>query len=141
MQSLNIQTFNPKKEVSPHSFFVLCKGLNSGKPLKQPCANCFILSAKNNEDKDLFYWLTYSLWQSKAYHHLLCGSVIPFIRIDEYRRYFFQAVNQARAEYEHNTKFITSLRTLEEKESQYKENLLLIQEAKRTILCRYLLKR
>lgn len=141
MQSSKIQTYNPKKDVSQYSFFVLCKGLNSGKPLKQPCANCFILSAKNNDDKEFFYWLTYGLWQSKAYHHLLCGSVIPFIRIDEYRKYFFEKVNQARAEYEQHNKVITGLRTLEQKEKQYKENLLLIEEAKRTMLYRYLLKR
>jgi len=31
----------------PH-FFILNKGLNSGKPLKKPCPNCFVISCHTN---------------------------------------------------------------------------------------------
>lgn len=67
----------------PH-FFILSKGRNSGKPLPEYCANCFVFVADNDDEKCHFYNLCYALWQGKYFHRLLVGSVIEFIRIDEF---------------------------------------------------------
>ena len=69
-------------------FFILNKGLNSGKPLYEPCPNCFVVIFSNNEDKESYYWLSYSLWKSKFWHQFLVGSVIPFLRIHEFKSEF-----------------------------------------------------
>lgn len=51
----------------PH-FFILNKGNNSGKPLLASCPNCFVIQCKCEEEKEQIYWLSYSLWQSKAFY-------------------------------------------------------------------------
>ena len=64
----------------PH-FYILNKGRNSGKPLQESCANCFVFIAESPEERQHFYNLCYALWQGKQFHILLTGSVIEFIRI------------------------------------------------------------
>jgi hypothetical protein len=65
----------------PFSFYILCKGLNSGKPLQEPCPNCLVLTAANQTDCEFYYWLCWGLWQARKFHFYIRGSVIPFVRI------------------------------------------------------------
>ena len=67
----------------PH-FFILSRGKNSGKPLADYCANCFVFIADNEDEKWHYFNLCHALWQGKYFHRLLVGSVIEFIRIDEF---------------------------------------------------------
>ena len=64
-------------------FFILNKGNKSGKPLLTPCPNCFVCHCDNDQDKEELYWLLFGMWQGKAIHPHLIGSVIPFIRLKE----------------------------------------------------------
>jgi hypothetical protein len=81
--SFSLQTFNPAKKYAGFHFFVLNKGLNSGKPLLEPCPNCFVCSCQTLEEKDNLYWIFFALWQGKRFHQLFVGSCIEFIRIKE----------------------------------------------------------
>lgn len=67
-----------KKE--SNSFFILNRGLNTGKPMSEPCPNCFVCICKSREDKESLYWLLFALWQSKEIKRQLIGSVILYIR-------------------------------------------------------------
>lgn len=79
MSTLKIKSFNGKK-YGENDFFILNRGNNSGKPLIEPCANCFICECSSIEEKEKAYWLFFALWQGKLFSPLLVGSVIPFIR-------------------------------------------------------------
>ena len=81
--SFSLQSFNLAKKYAGFHFFVLNKGLNSGKPLLDPCPNCFVCSCNTEEEKENLYWIFFALWQGKRFHQLLIGSVIPFIKIKE----------------------------------------------------------
>ena len=81
--NFNLTTYNPAKKYAGFHFFVLNKGLNSGKPLLDPCPNCFVCSCNTEEEKENLYWIFFALWQGKRFHQLLIGSVIPFIKIKE----------------------------------------------------------
>ncbi len=69
----------------PH-FFILNKGNNSGKPLKEPCPNCYVLTVKTDAEAENLYWIALSLWKSKLWHQYLVGSVIPFIRLNDFQK-------------------------------------------------------
>ena len=79
MSNLKIKTYNGR-EYGSHTLFILSKGNNSGKPLNEPCPNCFVCECSSEEEKEKAYWLFYALWQGKKCEELLVGSVIPFIR-------------------------------------------------------------
>lgn len=84
MQLPVIKSYHPKIiALSEHHFFILSKGLNAGKPLDQPCPNCFVAYCNDKTDRQFFYWLTYALWQCGTYKICLVGSVIPFLRISD----------------------------------------------------------
>ena len=135
MITFSIQCFNPTStnEVLPNQFFILNKGLNSGKPLLNPCPNCFVLTAANEQEKEFLFWLCWGLWQSNKFHYLLTGSVIPFIRLSEFKAFITQQAANAFVAKHQYQKTINTLQQLESLEIKYKQNLQLIQKAKKAI--------
>ena len=81
MHSFNLKTYSPKQQARENQFYILNKGLNSGKPLKEPCPNSFVCSADCPQQLENLYWLSYALWKSNSYQPYLKGSVIPFVTI------------------------------------------------------------
>lgn len=61
----------------PASFYIQCKGNNSGQPLKSPIPNCF---AVNSPEPFLFYTVQ-ALFYGRRFYPFLKGSVIPYIRL------------------------------------------------------------
>ena len=91
MSNFQIKGFSGKLPSAKPHFFILCKGLNSGKPLLKPCPNCFILVTDHDEVKNTLYWVVYSLWKTKAFLPYLVGSVIPFLRKGECSKLILKA--------------------------------------------------
>ena len=121
----------------PH-FFILNKGNNSGKPLTVPCPNCFVIQCKSETEKEQVYWLSYSLWQSKAFYPFLRGSVILFVVLRDVQSILLDGLNKADENLEQFEKAVAALRSLEAMEKQYKQNLLLIANAKRMLFYKYI---
>jgi len=121
----------------PH-FFILNKGNNSGKPLTVPCPNCFVIQCKSESEKEQIYWLSYSLWQSKAFYPFLRGSVIPFVVLRDVKSILLDGLNKADENPEQFEKAVTALRGLEAMENKFKQNLKLVQDAKRMLFYKYL---
>jgi hypothetical protein len=132
-----ITTYNAGQKRSPFAFFILNKGMNSGKPLEHPCPNCFTFNAADQAEKDHYYWLCFGLWQSKSLHPYLNGSVIPFIHLRELNQVISQASEKAQANPGSFQKTVEALKILDQHEKQYHRNLLLISEAKKAIFVNY----
>lgn len=84
MELPQITTYKSGQQRPEFSFYVLSKGENAGKPLQGPCPNCFTVKCANASEAHYWYYLSYGLWQAKAFHPFLTGSVIPFIRLADY---------------------------------------------------------
>jgi hypothetical protein len=132
-----ITTYNPDQVRSPFAFFILNKGMNSGKPMEQPCPNCFTFNATDQTEKDHYYWICFGLWQSRSFHAHLIGSVIPFIRLRELCQVISQASEKAQATPGTFQKTVEALQILDRQEKQFHRNLLLISEAKKAIFANY----
>lgn len=137
MQNLFIKSHKPHAMYLGNHIFILNKGRNSGKPMYTPCANCFVIVFGNEVDKESYYWLSYSLWKSNFWHGHLVGSVIPFLRIIDFKRQFDIKTRIMTQEYELHLKSIKALKLLEKQETQFHKNLALINDMKRIILHRY----
>lgn len=80
---MKIKSYNPLNQNSgANVFFIQNKGYNAGKPLKNPIANCWIIESKN----PIAFEICYMVFSSKILHSLIIGSVIPFIRLEEYKK-------------------------------------------------------
>jgi hypothetical protein len=120
----------------PH-LFILNKGMNSGKPQKEPFTNSFVIIFQNEEDCESLFFIAYSLWKTKFWHQNLVGSVIPFLRIQDFNKELFFKAKIMMEEHEQHLKHVAALKLLEQKEKQFHENINLINDLRRVILHRY----
>ncbi|MGV1012941.1 MAG: DUF6943 family protein [Flavobacterium sp.] len=137
MPNFIIKTHQKGTTYKGNQIFILNKGMNSGKPQKEPFTNSFVIIFLDEKDAETVYWLAYSLWKSNFWHQFLIGSVIPFLRIKDFKKDFDSKVNEMMQEHELHQKQIQALRLLEQKEDQLNKNIILINEMKRVILYSY----
>lgn len=135
----NMLKFKLKTHVSAANyteshFFILNKGLNSGKPLLQPCPNCFVCICETEESKTDLYWLLFVIWQSKTVHNHLIGSVIPFIRINELSNIIDAAIQKFSQNPEKVKKNIATVVQIEEKRKSLLAQFNLMQELKQALI-------
>jgi len=86
MFSFKLKTHKLNATYSEPHFFILNKGNHSGKPMNNPCPNCFVCICSSEEEKEMLYWLVMGLCQGRVFEQYLCGSVIPFVRINDVKK-------------------------------------------------------
>jgi len=86
MQTFEVKTHRTGRTYNKPHFFILNKGLNSGKPMTAPCPNCFVVSTETTEQKEALFHLSMMLLENKCYRNYLKGSVKPFIYIDDVKK-------------------------------------------------------
>jgi hypothetical protein len=134
MNTLKIKTYSKNVKLTEDCFFILSKGNNAGKPLIKPCPNCFVFLSCDKEEKDFFFWLTYGLWQGNYFKQVLCGSVIPFIRIHELKTIIFDASVKAQSKSETFSKTVNYLKNLDEQQKNIQKQMHLIQQVKASLM-------
>ena len=137
MQNFIIKTHQKGTIYSKPHLFLLNKGMNSGKPQKEPFTNSFVVIFDLEQDCENLYFVAYSLWQTKFWHQFLIGSVIPFLRLSDFKKEFFIKSKMMMEEHEQHLKHIAALKILEQKEKQFHDNINLINDMRRVILYRY----
>ena len=137
MQNFIIKTHRVETIYSKPHLFLLNKGMNSGKPQKEPFTNSFVVIFDLEQDCENLFFIAYSLWQTKFWHQHLVGSVIPFLRLNDCKKEFFVKSKVMMQEHEEHVKHIAALKILEQKEKQFHENINLISDMRRVILYRY----
>ena len=96
MSTFQIKTHQPGRTYAKPHFFILNKGLNSGKPLDKPCPNCFVITTTTRAERESLYYLCLSLKVGLFFAYYLKGSVIPFIGISDAKK----VINTALQNYE-----------------------------------------
>ncbi len=86
MFSFKLKTHKLNTNYSEPHFFILNKGNHSGKPMNDPCPNCFVCICSSEEEREMLYWLVMGLSQGRVFEQYLCGSVIPFVRINDVKK-------------------------------------------------------
>ena len=137
MQNFIIKTHRVGTIYSKPHLFLLNKGMNSGKPQKEPFTNSFVIIFQNEEDCENLFFIAYSLWQTKFWHQYLVGSVIRFLRLPDFKKQFNPQASLMMVEHEQHQKNVAALKLLEQKEKQFHENINPINDMRRVILYRY----
>ena len=131
-----IKHFNPNHSVNENDVFALSKGLNTGKPLKNPGPNCFVIHCLNWKQKELYQSILYAAWKTKAFEYHLCGSVIPFIHIDNFKKVLHQKAENAFNNYDRFKKDFKRYIELDKYEKSIKKQLELIEKLKTVYISR-----
>lgn len=93
---------------------------------------------KNEEQKDFYYWLFFGLWKAKHFHQFLTGSVIPFIRIDEFKNEVCIQAEVVSKQEKQYTATVDKIKQLDEREKNIRQQLALINDLKRAMIYRHL---
>jgi hypothetical protein len=80
-----IRCYHTGATVPQHSFFILCKGSNAGKPGFYPWPNSFLVVCSNQEYCNFFFWLIYGVHQLDKFKIRHRGTAVPFINLSDVR--------------------------------------------------------
>ena len=134
MVDFNITTYNSDKEYKGFQFYILNKGLNSGKPLENPCPNCFVCTCQSEEEKNQLHWLMFGLWQGKIFDQHLVGSVIPFIHIRHIKSILYDALLKMGEKPEKFKNHINEVHKIEQNRLNILKQLELMKQLKRVLM-------
>jgi len=118
MSTFELKTHQIGRTYSKPHFFILNKGLNSGKSLYEACPNCFVVITSTNEDKKMLFHLSMMLQIGGFYAYYLKGSVIPFISIDDCRNTLKNALKLSANNGFKIAKHIKAVSIINEKENE-----------------------
>ncbi len=107
-----IKTYRPTLRIKSNTFFIQSRGLHSGRPLKKPIPNCFAITLSNQKEYELYFALVEGLFQNKAFHHHIIGSVIPMIRIDDLKqvvRTGFEVIEKSQEKFQKMVKIVSTI--------------------------------
>lgn len=90
--------------------------MNSGKPSETYIQNSFVIFVDDEETKERLFWLTYSLSRSKTFIPFLIGSVIPFIRLGDYKNIMKGKYDSIKNDVQNFDRTVNELRLIERKE-------------------------
>ncbi len=78
-----IKTHKSGKMYNQPHFFILNKGLNSGKPFRHYVCNSFVFLADNKEERDFYYFMLLGIWELRLLRPYLKGTAIEFVRLGD----------------------------------------------------------
>ena len=130
MSNFEIKTHRSGITYNKPHFFILNKGLNSGKPMRNPCPNCFVITAATEDEKQTLFYLCMSLKIGRYFAYYLKGSVIPFITINDCSKVLKNAFSDNVSNAKKLQKHISTINQIEKKEELLKQNLESIKQLK-----------
>ena len=92
MSNFAIKTHTSGRTYNAPHFFILSKGLNSGRSMNQPCPNCFVITSNSQQTRESLFYLCLSLKTGQYFSYYLKGSVIPFISISDAKKVINEAL-------------------------------------------------
>ena len=138
MQQITIRTYREGLQLTVPHFFILNKGINSGKPSRSPWVNCYVVFADDESVVDYYYWLCYVIWSTKSFHYYLRGSVVEFICLRNMKaciNKYYQSFSNKQVEF---AQLLSLLRKMEKYEASIKSNLAVLNKNRSALMQSYL---
>ncbi|WP_313032009.1 DUF6943 family protein [Soonwooa sp.] len=137
MSNFKVRTYNSEKETPENALFILSRGRNAGKPLFEPCPNCFILYCKDREELEILYWTFFTLWKNGFFHPYLCGSVIEMLRLSELRKIIQNFIIPSLSKMQQNGKILSDIKAVYQLEEKYTRQLQQLSELRSVLVRKY----
>ena len=132
-----IRCYHAGAAIPPHSFFILCKGCNAGKPSFQSWTNSFIVVCPHQQYFDFYFWLIYGLFQSGKFKTRQRGSVIPFINLNDVRDVIREVAPLIHPDWTRYQEILSSLDKLSKLKATLAEQIIATDKLQRCLLQKY----
>ena len=139
MLTNKVRTYAVHRETPEHAIYILNRGRNAGKPLRQPCPNCFIYYSSNPEELESVYWTFYALWKNGFFHPHLCGSVIEMLRLSDLKKLLLQWIQPGIEKATRNPEMVNKIKSTWELEQKIEKQAAALKELRHSLVRRYYL--
>ena len=139
MQNFKVRTYDVRKATPKNAIFILNRGRNAGKPLQEPCPNCFILYCSSLEEMETVYWTFYALWKHGFFHPHLCGSVIEMLRLSDLKTLMRNFILPALEKSTQNPEMTLKIKSTWELEKKIEQQAVAVKELRDSLVRRYYL--
>lgn len=132
-----IRCYHDGAIVPPHSFFILCKGCNAGKPGFKPWTNSFIVVCPHEEYFNFYFWLVYGLHSSGKFKVRHRGSAIPFINLEDVRDLLREVVPLIHSDWSRFQQILSSVENCSQLKSNLAQQLVATEKLQRYLVQKY----
>ena len=139
MLTNKVRTYSVHREAPKQALYILNRGRNAGKPLFEPCPNCFILYVRDTEELETVNWTFYAFWKHAFIHPHLCGSVIEMLRLSDLKKLLLQWIQPGIEKATRNPEMVNKIKSTWELEQKIQEQSKAIQELRHSLVRRYYL--
>ena len=139
MLTNKVCTYAVHRETPEQAIYILNRGRNAGKPLRQPCPNCFIYYCSNPEELETVYWTFYALWKNGFFHPHLCGSVIEMLRLSDLKKLLLQWIQPGIEKATRNPEMVNKIKSTWELEQKIEKQATALKELRHSLVRRYYL--
>ena len=139
MLKFKVRTYSVHQQTPKMAIFILNRGRNAGKPLQEPCPNCFIIYCSSPDEMETVYWTFYAFWKHGFFHPHLCGSVIEMLRLSDLKKLLLQWIQPGIEKATRNPEMVNKIKSTWELEQKIQEQSKAIQELRHSLVRRYYL--
>lgn len=140
MLKSKIKTHKSGKMYNQPHFFILNKGLNSGKPFNHYVCNSFVFLADDENEKEFFYFLLLGLWELRFFRKHLIGSVIDYIRLGDLIDVIEQTLNAVNTGNRSFSDIQKTLAQIESSKTSLQKQLDYLMQLRKSLFYKYLKK-
>lgn len=138
MLKSKIKTHKSGKMYNQPHFFILNKGLNSGKPFNHYVTNSFVFLADNQQEKEFYYFLLLGLWELRFFRKHLIGSVIEYVRLGDVIDVIEETLNSVNSGNRSFSDVQNTLAQIEALQSNLQSQLTYLMQLRQSIFYKYL---
>ena len=139
MLTHKVRTYSVLRETPKMALYILNRGRNAGKPLRQPCPNCFIFYCSSPEEMETVYWSFYALWKHGFFHPHLCGSVIEMLRLCDLKTLMRNFIQPALEKSAKNPEMTLKIKATWELEQKIQQQVEAVKELRNSLVRRHYL--
>lgn len=139
MLTHKVRTYSVHREAPEQALYILSRGRNAGKPMFEPCPNCFILYVRDTEELETWYWTFYAFWKHGFFHPHLCGSVIEMLRLCDLKTLMRNFIQPAFQKSFIQPEMMRKIKATYELELKIEKQAAALKELRHTLVRRYYL--
>ena len=137
MLTNKVRTYSVHRPAPEQAIFILNRGRNAGKPLRNPCPNCFIIYCSNQEEQETVYWTFYALWKNGFFHPHLCSSVIEMLRLSDLKKLLLQWIQPGIEKATRNPEMVNKIKSTWELEQKMQKQSELLKQLRDSLVRKY----
>lgn len=139
MLKFKVRTYSVHQQTPKMAIFILNRGKNAGKPLQEPCPNCFIIYCNSADEMETVYWTFYAFWKHGFFHPHLCGSVIEMLRLCDLKTLMRNFIQPALEKSAKNPEMVLKIKATWELETKIRQQAQAVEEFRNALVRRYYL--